>query len=90
MVPTAADGDDADFQRRHQGHPDDAMRYVVVVVVVVDNVAVVVVEEVVVEEVIGYLLHVMLMLADNAVMLAVNDAVLVPPTWADRATVERV
>lgn len=55
-----------------------------------DNVAVVVVEEVVVEEVIGYLLHVMLMLADNAVMLAVNDAVLVPPTWADRATVERV
>lgn len=83
MVPTAADDDDADFQRRHQGHPDDAMRYVVVV----DNVAVVV-EEVVVEEVIGYLLHVMLirMLADNAV----NDAVLVPPTLADRATVERV
>lgn len=60
-------------------------------VVVVDNVAVVVVEEVV-GEVIGYLLHVMLMqmLSDNAVMLAVNDAVLVPPTWADRATVERV
>lgn len=45
---------------------------------VVDNVAVVVVEEVV-GEVIGYLLHVMLMqmlmLSDNAVMLAVNDAV---------------
>lgn len=62
-------------------------------VVVVDNVAVVVVEEVV-GGVIGYLLHVMLMqmlmLSDNAVMLAVNDAVLVPPTWADRATVERV
>lgn len=62
-------------------------------VVVVDNVAVVVVEEMV-GEVIGYLLHVMLMqmlmLSDNAVMLAVNDAVLVPPTWADRATVERV
>lgn len=64
------------------------MRYVVVVVVL-DNVAVVV-EEVVVEEVIGCLLHVMLMLADNAVMLAVNDAVLVPPTWADKATVARV
>lgn len=85
MVPTAADDDDADFQRRHQGHPDDAMRYVVVV----DNVAVVV-EEVVVEEVIGYLLHVMLMLIRMLADNAVNDAVLVPPTWADRATVERV
>lgn len=70
------------------------MRYVVVVDNVAVVVVVVVVEEVVVGEVIGYLLHVMLMLmlmlSDNAVMLAVNDAVLVPPTWADRATVERV